>query len=209
VQRGPSLDVLHGAITRVNGADLGFRCARAGSLRLGERGIVLVQTDEGPRRARVVVREVSDLCLTLHLEEALDSADRREHGRADVALRYVVGGSPGPRRAGQGAGLSALPPDARWRTEVVVLSPNGMRAPIDGGWSIGDRLSMRIHVPGPRGGDHFVLQVEVVHRFPEEGANDLAVRFLDLTDAERVRLSEIVDDARLAEMAGDDDWVSG
>ena len=197
--------MISAAITRVEGELLVLRCARPGALEVGTRCVVAVATDEGQKRARAVVVEASDLSLRVRLEEPLAPAERRAWPRADVVLRLMARklepGTPAPRRAGL---LSLVPDDARWQTEEVVLSATGMRTVLPGdGWKRGDRLDLRIHIPGRAGGDHFVTAAEVVDIFEDESPVELALRFVDLTEAASVRLAEIVDQARLDDLAED------
>jgi hypothetical protein len=200
-QRG-GVTAVSAAITRVEGADLTLRCARPGTLVPGAHCVVAVATDEGQKRARAVVVEVTDLTTRVRLEEALALAERRAWPRADVVLRLMVR----PLAEGGGAPRAqslSLVAEGGWQTEEVVLSGTGLRGPLGADLACGDRLELRLHVPGRRGGDHFVTRAEVVCVFDDQDPPEQAVRFLDLPEAARIRLSEIVDQARLDDFAED------
>lgn len=190
------------AITRVEGADLTLRCARPGSLIPGTHCVVAVATDEGQKRARAIVVEVTDLTTRVRLEEALAPAERRAWPRADVVLRMMVRPLGRGESASRAQSLSVVP-EGGWRTEEVVLSGTGLRGPLGDGHRVGDRLELRLHVPGRKGGDHFVTTAEVIRIFDDQDPPEQAVRFLDLPEAARMRLSEIVDQARLDDFAED------
>ena len=201
-ERG-AVSAVSAAITRIDGDLLTLRCARPGSLEVGIRCVVTVSTDDGQKRARALVSEVSDLALKVRLQEAFSPAERRAWPRAEIVLRVMTrrlqAGEDTVRR-----GLLALvPEDARWQTEDVILSGTGMRAPLRGDWHCGERLELRIHVPGRKGGDHFITTAEVIQIFDDDSPVEHAVRFLDLTESAKSRLSEIVDQARLSDLLED------
>lgn len=192
------------AITRLDGAALTLRCPRPGVLAAGDRCVLAVATAEGRKRARAVVTEVTDLWLRIHLEEALSGSERRAWPRADVVLRLMTRKlGAGDAVGSRGTPLSLVPTEGGWRTEEVILSPSGMRAPLVGAWACGDRMELRLHVPGRAGGDHFVTTAEVVRIFDDEAPVEHAVRFLDLPEPARLRLGEIVDQARLDDLVED------
>lgn len=198
-----ALSAVSAAITRIDGDLLTLRCARPGALETGARCVVAVATDDGQKRARAEVVEVSDLALKVRLQEALSPSDRRGWPRAEVVLRMMTRKlRPGESLNRHGV-LSLLPTGGRWQTEEVVLSGTGMRAPLHGEWACGDRLELRLHVPGRRGGDHFLTLAEVVQIFDDESPVEQAIRFVDLPENARVRLGEIVDQARMSDLVED------
>ena len=56
---------------------------------------------------------------------------------------------------------------------------------------------IRLHVPGHKGGDHVVVQGEVVQQYEED---NVAFRFVELDADIQYRLAEIVDRVRLAQI---------
>jgi hypothetical protein len=168
----------------------------------GAHCVVAVATDEGQKRARAVVVEVTDLTTRVRLEEALAPSERRAWPRADVVLRLMVRPLAAGEFASRAQAVSVVA-EGGWKTEEVVLSGTGLRGPLGLDRRLGDRVELRLHIPGRRGGDHFVTTAEVVRIFDDQDPPEQAVRFLDLPEASRVRLSEIVDQARLDDFAED------
>jgi len=190
------------AITQLEGVDVTLRCARPGTLMAGELCVATVATQEGQRRARAVVVEVTDVTTRIRLKEALTPVERSAFPRADVVLRMMVR-ALAPRASASRAQSLSVVPEGGWRTEEVVLSGTGLRGPLGDGHRVGDRIELRLHIPGRNGGDHFVTAAEVIERFDDQEPPEHAVRFVDLPDAARLRLSEIVDEARLEGFAED------
>ena len=193
------------SVTRMDGVRVTLRCLRNGAVEAGLRCVVALSTEAGQKRARAVVEEVTDLSVSLRLEDALETSERRVWPRADVVLRYMarrLDTTPLASRR-RAAPLSLVPEKDAWHVEEVVLSATGIRLPLEGDWKSGDLAELRLHVPGRAGGDHFVTTAEVVRIFDDESPVEFGLRFLDLGNAERVRIGEIVDQSRLSDLFED------
>ncbi|MFN3198063.1 MAG: PilZ domain-containing protein [Bradymonadia bacterium] len=192
---GRQLKTLVGYVTHGGAKTLTLRTSGDRPPEEGLMGVIAVQTDDAVYRARVELVEVGDFVACLKLLAELKPCDRRLYGRAEVTVRLLA------RRVGQrlprANHLSVVPQDGAWSVEEVVLSPSGMRATLPGNWTPGEFAELRLHVPGHKGGDHVVVQGEVVQHY-EDG--NVAFRFVELDADVQYRLAEIVDRVRLAQI---------
>lgn len=192
------------AVTRIDQGLLTLRCLRNGAVEAGRHCVVAISTEDGQRRARATVLDVSDVSVRVRLDEALDKADRATWSTADVVLRFMARRleTRAPARRKTGA-LSLVPERDAWHVEEVVLSPSGMRAALPGEWRVGELLELHLHVPGRAGGDHFVTTAEILQIHDDEAPVEYGLRFLDLDGPQRAKLGEIVDRARLSDLFDD------
>lgn len=197
------LTTVHGVVTHVRDGELTIRTTGPRGLRPGRRVVLRMRIGDQAYRGRATVAAVGDFVVRLRLLEPLAPTDRRSHARAEVVIRYLVRRLP-PSGGAPTRHLSLVPEQSRWITEEVVLSATGMRAALPGEWRTGDRVELRLHVPGPAGGRHLVLHAEVVRSSSLTEPGDAVLRFVDVAPADRLELSEIVDRARLADFLDPD-----
>ncbi len=194
------LTAVSGVVTQARGGDFTLRTTGTQVLRSGGVAVMRVRTAEGVFRGRVEVGEVGDFVARVRLLEPMRPTERRAHARTDIVVRFLARRLPaGQEGARVARHLSLVPHAAPWITDEIVLSASGMRAALPGEWHVGDRAEIRLHVPGPAGGNHLVLRGEVVRGLADEDPRDVALRFLDLDPATRLELVDIVDRARLAD----------
>lgn len=192
---GRQLRTLIGQVTQAGLKAVTLRTTGERPPESGLMGVIAVQTEDAVYRARVELTESGDFVAQLKLLADLKPCDRRLYGRAEVTVRLMA------RKVGQRISkvnhLSVVPQDGSWRVEEVVLSPSGMRARLPGLWQGGEMAEIRLHVPGHKGGDHVVVQGEVVQQYEED---NVAFRFVELDADIQYRLAEIVDRVRLAQI---------
>ena len=197
--RGRELDSVPIVVTRRAGSRLTLRTPQARKLHLNEQCVISVLGGDNPWRARI--DEVGDIALEITQLGEPSPAERRFYARADVVIRLLARRltdsellSSRPNR------LSVVPEDGRWLIEEAVLSPAGMRVMLPDRWSNGERMELRLHIPGPQGGEHLVLLAEVVKSRQEDDRHDVALRFVGIDAETQLRLAEVVDRSLLADL---------
>ena len=201
---GAILDSIDAVITRRRGTILTLRTPDAARLDSAGYCIVSLDGDGVGWRARARIEDAGGFIARVRLTGPICPVERRLYARAHVICRVLLSRlGPGEEPGARGQ-LSVIDADARWVLEEVILSPAGMRAPLCGNWAIGDRAVVRVHVPGPRGGEHIVVSGEVVQVFDED-EQELAFRFLNVDAEVQLRIGDIVDHVLLSDFLSEAD----
>ena len=206
--RERELDSVPVVITRRSGSRLTLRTAQAGKLRLNEQCVLSVLGGASPWRARARIEKVGDIALEVVQLGESSPAERRFYARAEIVVRLLARRlTDAEKLSPRINGLSVVPDDGHWLIEEAVMSPAGMRVLLPERWSRGERMELRLHIPGPHGGEHLVLLAEVVKSHREDNRHDVALRFVGVDADTQLRLAEVVDQSLLADMVDESDLL--